>query len=120
MLEAQKSIVWIPDAGGPCPNCKRNFTPRSQREDLFGVFDLLVLDDTVQLVQVTTEQTRGQTVTARKWKIEELFLASDPPGRFDVWVWSWVARRHFFAWRWSYGDKAWLRCAPIFSPLISR
>jgi len=115
VLEAQKSVTWIPDGKG-------GRRPISRREDLFGVFDILVLHYKVQLIQVTTEQSRGQTVTARKRKIESEFLVGTTyrfAARWDVWILSWVARKHFYAWRYDWNEIKWGERQIILSPLMS-
>jgi len=121
-LEASKSIVWIPDGRGPCRSCGRNLRPISKREDLFECFDILVLYDPIRLIQVTT-QTRddsggGQTVNARKRKIEELYVDRYGVGLERVEIWSWVARKHFRRWVWTATD--WREAQPMGSPLMKR
>jgi len=123
-LEAQKSVIWIPDK----KDTERRM-PISRREDLFAAFDILVPAHPLQLIQVTTQQERGQTVTARKRKIEENFLAPYreavaaahidcfPP---ELSVWSWVARAHFFAWSWCWKTRMWGTRYCISSPALSR
>lgn len=114
-LEAQKSVIWIPDGKG-------GRRPISRREDIFGVFDILVLHEHVNLIQVTTEQSRSQTATARKRKIEDNFIHNAYPGDvhgWDIWVLSWVARKHFYGWRWSWIEMKWGERKIIPSPLIS-
>jgi len=130
-LEAAKTIVWIPDKRGPCGACGRNLQPMSRKEDLFGCFDLMILTGLLLLIQVTTElrddADGGWTVTARKKKIEELYierffasgaaLVTEYP---RIEIWSWVARKHFrlFSWRWD--NRSWRELSPLPSPLLKR
>jgi len=114
-LEAQKAVIWI-------PNGKGGRRPISRREDLFGVFDIMVLDYKVHLIQVTTEQSRSQTATARKRKIEEHFLtwaSRRHLPRCEIWVLSWVPRKHFYAWRYTWLGEGWGERQIILSPLMS-
>ena len=115
MLEARKSVVWIPATGG--------VRPISHQEDLFGCFDFLILGVPAWLVQVTTEQKRSQTVTARKRKIEKKFIelyGANTAQHFTLRIWSWVPRSHFIDWKWEPDVDAWVRAEDLVSPLIKR
>lgn len=124
VLEAQKRIVWIPDKHGPCVKCGRNLTSRTATEDFLGCFDLIVLGAPNRLIQVTTMQTTGDesgAASARRRKIRENYLVPfGARGRPDVWVWAWVARKHFLTWCWDWERGEWGERTAAPSPLIRR
>lgn len=116
LLEAQKSVVWIFD---PKTQERR---PISRREDLFGCFDMMILRPHLRdlLIQVTTDAQRDQNATARKRKIENLYVKPFPEQTEELWIIAWVAKRHFKRWRWDWENQVWARLEPILSPLIKR
>jgi len=126
-IEAQTSVTWIP-IDSAVPSAGRR--PISRREDVFGVFDLVVLRSWVHggtdlCIQVTTSNPSDSNATKRKRKIEAEFLDryfDEAPGQKsmgvlpDVWVWAWVARRHFRGWEWLWNEAAWSERREIESP----
>ena len=124
-VEAQKSVTWIPVDPYESSRGRR---PISKREDVFGVFDLVVLrswihGDTDLCIQVTTSNPSESNATKRKRKIEYAFLDLyyDEPGKLvgvppDIWVWAWVARKHFRGWEWDWTTCAWSERREIESP----
>jgi len=117
-LEAQKSVVWIPD-----PKLPGGRRPLSRREDLWGCIDILVLTlPDPWLIQVTSQTKNSQSATARKRKIEALFLS---PHTFEehrphIEVWSWVARKYFYTWSWSWETCQWGQRAELVDPTMGR
>jgi len=128
VLEAQKSVTWIPD-----PRLPGGRRPISRREDLFAAFDILVLSlPTIWCVQVTTQTEKSQTATARKRKIEKNFInAYDWPEPYaptvlvpdplpHIEVWSWVARKYFYTWTWGWSSREWGPRAELVDPTMGR
>jgi hypothetical protein len=127
-VEAQKSVTWIPvDPYDP----SRGRRPISKPEDVFGVFDLVVLRSWVHggtdlCIQVTTSNRGDTNATKRKRKIETAFLDlyyDQKPGEKllmgvppDIWVWAWVARKHFRGWEWLWEESSWSERREIESP----
>ena len=122
-IEAQSSVTWIP-IDTRVPNAGRR--PISRREDIFGVFDLVVMrswvyGDNDLCIQVTTSNESDSNATKRKRKIETGFLDTHydentlgvPP---DVWVWAWVTRKHFRGWEWLWNAGVWSERREIESP----
>ena len=117
VLEAKPRLVWIPTKTGRIP--------RSIAEDIFGMFDLLVLppQSRIALLQITT-LTDGKVSAASKRKtkigawMRETFTAADPPpwmGRVSVM--GWIPRKHFRVWMWAFQAQEWIEMEPQKAPL---
>lgn len=98
---ATKAVTWIPARGGASQGAR--FRPISRQEDLFGVFDLIVLNPaTVELVQVTTWAPSQGAASSRRRKIR-LWLEEQAPldlSFYGIRLWAWEARRGFRTWVW--------------------
>ena len=89
----------------------------SRREDVFGVFDLLVFDAQMRAIQVTTYTGAGNRRTkVRRFLKQYPLLASFRPA---VWVWEWVKGRHFRGYVWDWDLSDWRAAQSIPSPLLS-
>ncbi len=114
VLEAQKAVTWIPAPTKADPDARR---PISRREDLFGVFDLLVLSSPVVLIQVTTEHeaSGGGAAATRRHKVRMGFIEphQEAARTSQLLVWSWVARTHMLVWEWDHLQHGWVRRPPL-------
>ena len=92
-------------------------------EDIFGVFDFLVLprNGILQLVQVTTQGTPPSSTSDRKRKIKD-WIKENYPGVITplahVLLMAWVKGKHFRRWEWSWAQGAWNETATVNSPLL--
>lgn len=89
--------------------------PMSVREDLFGVFDLLVLrPGRLEAIQVTTWAPGDGAGVERRRKIrlwaEKYFGQVAPdPGIYRVSVWSWESPKQFRVWELDWSTRQWER-----------
>lgn len=117
VIEAGRRLVWIPDGKG-------GRFPRSTSEDIFGVFDICVVgfSSETSLIQVTTETKSRSTVSARKRKIEKWIETLPPPEppHPEIFVWSWVRRKHMRVWRWIVSESGWQELDPFPSPEMAK
>jgi len=95
-------------------------------EDLFGVFDSLILDqDGFAIgIQVTTQPAQGQGgggPAARKKKLREWavrWYGRPDSAPFTILLWAWVQGSHFREWAYEWDLGKWTEMAPVHSPLI--
>lgn len=126
LLEAMAHVVYIPiDRKNP----KLGRRPINIREDLFGVFDMLVLPagNPIVLIQVTTQTEARSTVADRKRKIRFWILQQygTVPGLslapfMTVLILAWVPKQHFRCWRWDWAEMDWNEGEQIESPLLAK
>jgi hypothetical protein len=102
---AVKVVKWIPDRHKP-----GELIPVTLQEDLFGVFDFLIISPVGTCIglQVTT-WTGGGGVAARRKKIDE-WMERAGVLRIQAQVWAWVPRKHFRTW--VLDDGSWRELSP--------
>jgi len=117
LIEAKPQIKRVPDGHG-------GKLARNVREDIWGVFDLLVFPagDYVDCVQVTTGMggvSKRKKKVAR-WiedSIPKLWVGCRPTWLGGVYVITWIRRKHFRVWRWDFLKSAWTELPNAPAPL---